>query len=74
MLSGIIVILAALVPFILDVISAKIAKDNTPQAQIDEINKQIDKVIANHDSAGVTLQLNNLLSRLQNTTTNSNSK
>ena len=60
MTSGIIVILAALIPFVLDVISAKIAKDNSPQAQVDAINTQINTVLATHDNAAATLLLNNL--------------
>ena len=65
MTSGIIVILAALIPFVLDVISAKIAKDNSPQAQVDEINTQINTVLATHDNAAATLLLNSLLCKLQ---------
>lgn len=74
MTSGLIVILAALVPFILNVISAKIAKDATPQAQIDELNTQIDKIIATHDSTAATLLVNQLLSRLPNQTVSGNTK
>ena len=73
MTSGIIVILAALIPFVLDVISAKIAKDNSPQSQLDALNTQINRVIATHDNASATLLLNSLLSRVQDNTS-SNTK
>jgi hypothetical protein len=64
MTSGIIVILAALVPFVISLVQAKIAKDATPREKEQDDETQIDRVIASHNAGNATLLLNGLLARL----------
>jgi len=65
MTSGLIVILAALIPFIIQVLSAKIAKDASPAQKLSNENEKIDKAIASGDAVAITTQLNTMLQRLQ---------
>jgi hypothetical protein len=67
MASGLIVILAALIPFVLQVITAQMAKAASPATKLSDENIEIDKAIASNDAATVTLLLHNSLGKLQDT-------
>lgn len=65
MTAGLIVILAALIPFIIQVLSTKIAKDASPAQRLSDENEKIDKAIGSNDARAVTAMLNTDLQRLQ---------
>lgn len=65
MTSGIIVILAALIPFVIKVITDKLAADNTQLSEETTQDENINKAIVNHSNNDVAVMLNDMLTRLQ---------
>lgn len=68
MISGLIVILAALIPFIVGIVQRKITTDEDPQNELLKANQQADKAVLQNDAVTVTATINNDLARLQNRT------
>lgn len=68
MASGIIVIAAALIPFIIQVIRAKMAKDASQLYIEDKNDETINKAIINHDGTSASILLDTILTRLQDNT------
>ena len=66
MASGLIVILAALIPFILDVVQRKMVTDANPLVELTKANEKVDLAISKHDGTAITLMLNDALDQLHN--------